>query len=177
MIREIPTQFELNQAREVLSSDDRGMIAQYIRTRIQHHAPKDTGEGARSVQVKDGEDDELKIEMLDRMWYLNDGFKPFIMTGLIGRTVPIRLPNGVTIFRRVTAENVGARRITHRDPKTGQITEGNKPIAWRHPGVRPMQFVQKGIKDSLPFAGQMIVRSIMRDVMEQLSDEDDNASS
>ncbi len=173
---ELPSKFELDYSRMGLNDDDRGQIAKVFQEHIREISPIDTGYGRSTIKVdipgasQGTSESNYSVDMVGYMWALNNGFAPYIMTGLIGRTIPIRLPSGVMIFRRATAENVGARRIqdASRDKKTGRILPGNKPIAWRHPGHPAMKFVQRGISQGRPQAAQIVARSAMRNIMEQV---------
>lgn len=69
----------------------------------------------------------------------NWGIRAFNMYALEGKTIPIRTPGGV-IFRK--ARNVGQRTISARDEQ-GRIVASK--IRWRHPGIRPMYFLEQGI--------------------------------
>lgn len=75
--------------------------------------------------------------------YLDRGIKPFLMTALEGKTIPIRTPNGI-IFRR--AKNVGQRKIISRNER-GQIIYSK--LAWRYPGVEPMNFIEPAFKQAI----------------------------
>ena len=77
------------------------------------------------------------------LWYLDQGIQPRIMWELEGKTIPIRLPGGETIYR--VAKDVGKTVLT-RD-ETGRIT-GSK-VKWRHPGVPPMNFIRPQIEDAI----------------------------
>lgn len=81
------------------------------------------------------------------MLYQNYGIKPFIMWNLEGKTIPMLQKGGSIQFR--VAHNVGGHQIVKRDPKTGRIMIGNKPIRWRHPGLKPKLFLQTGMSLSL----------------------------
>lgn len=75
--------------------------------------------------------------------YLDRGIKPFLMTALEGKTIPIRTPNGI-IFRR--AKNVGQTKIISRNER-GQIIYSK--LAWRYPGVEPMNFIEPAFKQAI----------------------------
>ena len=76
--------------------------------------------------------------------YLDKGFKPFIMWSLEGKTIPIRGPDGRIHFRK--AVGVGQHRITVRD-SGGRIVSSD--IKWRHPGVKPMWFLERALQQAL----------------------------
>ena len=71
--------------------------------------------------------------------------QPHIQYELIGKTIPIRLPNGQVIFRKATAENVGKRKITSRNEK-GQIMTSK--IMWRHPGLKALRYIENGLEQA-----------------------------
>ncbi len=165
--REIPSRVEVDIMQSGLYPDQQSIVADVLRDHIALLSPKDTGKSATQIRViPDDENRRLMIMMPNHLWALNNGFDAFIMRGLIGKTIPIRLPNGMTIFRRATEENVGAHRITSRDPKTGRIQVGNKPIAWRHPGHRALQFVQQGIQRAKPVMAKMVIEASLRRMMD-----------
>lgn len=101
--------------------------------------------------------------------YLNRGFKGFVMSALIGRNVPIRLPNGAVIFRHASATAVGQRRITARDPKSGRIMAGNRPLRWYHPGVQPMRFVERGIQNAMPQITSFYAKMMLWQLFEEFA--------
>lgn len=78
------------------------------------------------------------------LYYLDQGIKPFIMKSLEGKTIPIRNPNGTISFR--VAKNVGKPRIMTRDER-GRIIHSK--LAWRYPGVEPMNFIQPAIRQAI----------------------------
>jgi hypothetical protein len=89
------------------------------------------------------------------MKYQNDGFPPFTMWALQGKTVPIRLPDGRVLFR--VASNVGAPgKINKRDEK-GRIAKGNTGVKWRHPGLKPKNFLDDAIDEALAVHSAEIV--------------------
>ncbi len=50
-----------------------------------------------------------------------------------------------------------------------QISPGNKPIKWRHPGVKPMQFVQRGIHQAKPIISNIAIDKTMRKIQAELN--------
>ncbi len=147
---------------------ERRLLEQGITTSIRHYAPKRTRIGADSVRVIVSPEGKAKVSMKDYMWYQNNGFKAFIMRSLAGKNVPITLPGGRVIFRRVTEQDIGAHRITSRDDRTGRITKGNKPIAWRHPGLPPKRFVQRGINENAPLIARVVANQVLGQVRERM---------
>lgn len=79
----------------------------------------------------------------NHLWMLDQGIRPFVMWSLEGKTVPLRLPNGATIYR--VASRVGEPKITKRDEK-GRIAPGGTRIRWRHPGVKPMGYIVPSVR-------------------------------
>lgn len=105
-------------------------------------APKKTGRGAASF-VPNTESGRVGINIpqeYDYMMIQNRGMKPFNMISLEGKTIPMRGPDGSIQFR--TVKGAGRRKITTRDEK-GRIISSK--IAWRHPGLKPKNFLEKGI--------------------------------
>lgn len=76
--------------------------------------------------------------------YLDRGIRPFVMKSLEGKTIPIRGPGGVIQFRR--AKNVGRPQVLSRDER-GRINYSK--IAWRYPGVEPMNFIQPAMRQAI----------------------------
>jgi hypothetical protein len=114
----------------------------------QQRAPKKTGKGAAAL-VATSDEGTIGIQVPEDvvyMYYQEVGTKPHIQYELIGKTIPIRLPNGQVIFRKATAENVGKRKITSRNEK-GQIVTSK--ISWRHPGLKPLRYIQTGLEQAV----------------------------
>jgi hypothetical protein len=114
----------------------------------QQRAPKKTGKGAAALLATSGEG-MIGIQVpqdVIYMYYQEVGTKPHIQYELIGKTIPIRLPNGQIIFRKATADNVGKRKITSRNEK-GQIMTSK--ISWRHPGLKPLKYIQTGLEQAV----------------------------
>jgi hypothetical protein len=114
----------------------------------QQNAPKKTGRGATELKAVNGEGIigvQIPQEVI-YMYYQEVGTKPHIQYELIGKTIPIRLPNGQVIFRKATAENVGKRKIVSRNEK-GQIMTSK--IMWRHPGLKPLKYIQTGLEQAV----------------------------
>lgn len=76
--------------------------------------------------------------------YLDQGIKPFLMKSLEGKVIPIRGPGGSISFR--TAKNVGRPQILSRDER-GRINYSK--LAWRYPGVEPMNFIQPALRQAI----------------------------
>lgn len=77
------------------------------------------------------------------LYYLDRGIRPFTMWSLQGKTIPIRDADGTVRFRRAT--NVG-QRVYVRDEK-GRFVRTK--IAWRHPGVPAMNFIEPAIRQAM----------------------------
>ena len=67
-------------------------------------------------------DKGVRVEMLEYGKYLDLGVKPHAMIKHVNKTIPITLPDGTVIFRKVTTES---------------IVKG----AWRHPGIKALRFI------------------------------------
>lgn len=109
-------------------------------------APKDTGKGARSLEAI-FHPGEVGIRVPEEAYYMmiqNRGFKPFIMWSLEGKTIPMRGASGQISF--VRAKDVGKRQITSRDEK-GRIVSSK--IRWRHPGLAPKNFLERGVDQAI----------------------------
>ncbi len=156
-----------------LDEDDREAWAAIVQQNIRKFAPRRTGYGAGTIEVdmSQGEGFEVvaEITMVDYMEMLNRGYEGFIMRGLIGKTIPIKLPGGQTIYRKATEENVGRHQITARDESSGRIMRGNKPYAWRHPGVKARRFVEQGIAESKRQGAELVLRAILRGTVDQVN--------
>lgn len=147
---------QVDMARFNLTPDEVSEFAFLTKTSIQGYVPVRSGKLRDNVLVEGTPDGSFFVGFgVDYGYYLNRGFKGFVMKQLIGKTVPIRLKDGTIIFRKATAQNVGKKQISKRDPKTGMIMTGNKPVAWRHPGVKPMRFAEKGIMAAFPTLSRM----------------------
>jgi hypothetical protein len=134
------------------------------------YAPKNTGLGAKGLTpiVKDG---TFGIEIADWAYYMsyqNYGFDGFVMKALEGKTIPMFF-NGQLIFR--VAKNVGGHQIEKRDPKTGQVMKGNKPIRWRHPGLKGKFFIQEAGQDTIEHFMPEIAHYALLDMFEQVDGE------
>lgn len=77
--------------------------------------------------------------------YLDQGIAPFIMKDIEGKTIPIRNPDGTISFRK--AKNVGGRIVARTSE--GRFAPGNGSIRWRHPGTKPLNFIDKALNQAL----------------------------
>lgn len=172
--REIPSKAEIDMiTSDSLGVEEQAEISDLFESHIREIAPEDTGAGKESLQIT-GTDTGFSISMVDYMWYLNNGFKGFVMHGLAGKTIPIRTPFGL-IFRKATEESIGRHQITNRDPVTGQITAGNRPLAWRHPGVEAKRYVQQGVKNALPQVTRLYARAVTVRLLKETIDDGSNS--
>ena len=115
---------------------------------VKQRAPKQTGKGAAALRATN-EEGSIGVQVpqdVVYMYYQEVGTEPHIQYELIGKTIPIRLPNGQVIFRKATAENVGKRKIVSRNEK-GQIMTSK--IMWRHPGLKPLRYIQTGLEQAV----------------------------
>lgn len=111
-----------------------------------HHAriraPKRTGAGAKALKpvAEDGVAGIRVEEGYEYMLVQNYGMEPRNMYELEGKVIPMRGRDGKVQFR--TVKGVGRRKIVSRDAK-GRIVSSK--IAWRHPGLKPKNFLEQGI--------------------------------
>jgi len=109
-------------------------------------APKRTGKGALFLKATSSAG-QIGIEVPDEvayMTYQDQGFGPFIMDSLAGKTIPMRSADGSISFRRASSRNIGKPIIT-RDSKGDLI----KPkTAWRHPGLTGSHFIEKALRQA-----------------------------
>lgn len=82
-------------------------------------------------------------ERANHLWMLDQGIRPFVMWSLAGKTVPMRMPDGSIVYR--VASHVGEPKIVKRDDK-GRIAPGGVKIRWRHPGVKPMGYIEPSVR-------------------------------
>jgi len=131
---------------------------------VKQNAPKKTGKGSAALQStnEEGSIGVLVPDEVIYMYYQEVGTKPHIQYELIGKTIPIRLPNGQIIFRKATAENVGKRKITSRNEK-GQIMTSK--IMWRHPGLKALRYIENGLEQA---AGEWINQLNSNQIIEML---------
>lgn len=94
--------------------------------------------------------------------FLDKGVKPYTMTELEGKVIPIRGKDGRLVFR--TAKNVGSFQVTSRN-KLGQIRTGKR--RWRHPGIEPQNFVEKALRQAMQ---EYSARLKGKDIMNILQD-------
>ncbi|QGJ94896.1 hypothetical protein SEA_REDWATTLEHOG_36 [Gordonia phage RedWattleHog] len=87
--------------------------------------------------------------------YQEYGTRPFLMTSLEGKTVPIRGQ-----FFRV--KGVGMPGMGYQDRKyeahKGPIWRDQR---WRHPGIRPEGFMQNALRQAMLESGPLIQREMM----------------
>ena len=81
------------------------------------------------------------------MKFQNEGIKPFTMWALQGKTIPMRLPDGRVMFRKAT--NVGKPGRINVRGSGGQIGKGNVGVKWRHPGLKPNNFIEDSMNEAI----------------------------
>ena len=166
--RNLPSKAEIDFARNSMNLDERAAFADMAEASIKGYAPVRTGRGRDSIKVTVDEANPsmVRISMLPYMWMLNNGFSSFVMYSLEGKTIPIRLPGGQVIFRK--ASHVGEPR---RDPKGRFIgrPQGVNQVRWRHPGVKAMRFVERGLKSVTPKFVKSKVATLIKTIVERLS--------
>ncbi len=102
------TQKMLNMSRLGLQAGQYQYLAKVFEQTIRRNAPFNEGTLQASVAVNATGDGSISISMAYYGWILNNGFKAFLMKGMQGKTIPMRLGDGRVIFRKVT--NVGAHQ-------------------------------------------------------------------
>jgi len=95
--------------------------------------------------------------------YLDRGIRPFLMKGLEGKIIPIRLPGGGMSFRK--AKNVGQRQIIARD-ENGNVAFSK--LRWQHPGVSPMNFIQPSIQQAINEWKQTLTKSSLMNNLQSI---------
>jgi len=109
-------------------------------------APKKTGKGALFLKATSSTG-QIGIEVPDEVAYMSyqdEGFGPFVMDSLAGKTIPMRDKDGKISFRRATAKKIGTPIVT-RDSNGDLI----KPkVAWRHPGITGSHFIEKALRQA-----------------------------
>ncbi|MDG6937788.1 MAG: hypothetical protein JRN42_04515 [Nitrososphaerota archaeon] len=127
---------------------------------IREAAPQRTGVGAESITVEALPGSALKVTFGRKyMYYQWTGIRPFVMRNLLGKTVPIAPGR----FVHVGASNApGTHRITARGPD-GRISVGNSPIRWRHPGLRPNPYVERGIRRAVRKNAVHVVAAVVEE--------------
>lgn len=148
-------------------------IAQDAAVLAQLYAPKKTGAGARSIYAVSGPGVIGLRAGNTYMYYQEFGIRPFLMTALEGKTIPMSDGHGGIRFRRV--KGVGMRQITDRDPMTGRILPGNRPIKWRHPGIAPKKFMERALNEAIDKRLVELRAHIVPILMEKLVLSDDNS--
>lgn len=165
----LPSKFAIDSSRLGLSQIEMDSMASLIQKNIQMLTPVDRGNLRNSIKVFPSMQDHSFVVTMGEHYgqYLNRGYKGFVMRSLIGRTVPVKLPGGRVIFRKATATNVGQRNISARDPRTGRIMAGNRPIRWYHPAQQPMRFVERGIENAMKSLSTLYGKVMMNQFMNE----------
>ncbi len=127
-----------------MNDQSKAILEQRILESIRARQPEDTRYLKDHTEVQIEDDGNVLVKMPEYGKHQNYGIRPFIMHSLEGKTIPMQMGNR-TIIR--TVRNAGSRRISDRDPVTGRILKGNRPISWRHPGLPPKLFVELGVAE------------------------------
>lgn len=97
-----------------------------IREILQHGTKSSSGELADSLAIHVENRRVIRIESSAKhAGSVDRGVMPHAMWYLINKVVPLKLPGGTTVFRRVSLES---------------IIKGK----WRHPGTTGLNFVERG---------------------------------
>jgi hypothetical protein len=129
------------------------------------NAPKKTGKGARGL-LPMRRLGEVGIRVPPEVFYMGiqeSGMKSFVMHGLAGRVIPIRLPSGELIFRTATPENIGRRRIISRDERGRILTT---KLSWWHPGLKPKHFMRDAINQAIREWQESLTPEEVREVLD-----------
>lgn len=110
-------------------------------------APKDTGSGAAALTPVSSEGVVgVGVGTARYMLYQNNGFDPFLMESLEGKTIPIRGPGGGIVYRTVSPGSPGTPKVVSRDER-GVITSSK--IRWMHPGLEGSHFIDRSLRQAL----------------------------
>ena len=139
-------------------------ICQQISARAVQFAREDIasrGWSEKSIEAVTAFPGEGQVGLKSSVKYLlhqERGIKPFLMTWVTGRTVPMKGPNGTTSFRR--GGHVG-------EPGWVTLPGGVRKwrdARWRHPGLKGTHLLQtaleKAIKEAQPQIKQMMMDTL-----------------
>lgn len=90
------------------------------------------------------------------LMYQERGIKPFLMTALEGKTVPIKDPDGKTRFIKV--KGVGQPGFVTL-PGGIKVWRDQK---WRHPGLKPKHFMLDGLEQAIEESRQEIGEAMVK---------------
>lgn len=101
---------------------------------------------------------------LKHLLYQNSGVKPFLMTWVNGRTIPLgcKMGDGPHFVRGGDVGKPGYVNIPHR----GRVWRSQK---WRFPGLEPKRFIEKAIADTVRENRPLIRISILKSLTEDRS--------
>jgi hypothetical protein len=103
-----------------------GRLPAAISEAIRLNAKKDSGNLADSIEVNLEGRRVIRISSsLPYAKAVQEGTSPRVMWNLINRVVPLKLPGGLTVFRKVSLKSILSGK-------------------WRYPGTAGLQFVEKG---------------------------------
>jgi len=89
------------------------------------------------------------------LMYQNKGIRPFLMTALEGKTVPIK----GHLFR---VKGVGLPGMGYQDRKNNPIRGSIwRQQRWRHPGIEPQKFLENSISRAILESRPMLRRSVI----------------
>lgn len=92
------------------------------------------------------------------------GIRPFTMTALEGKTIPIRDGAGNIHFRAAYGKSApGRRKITSRDEQ-GRILDSK--VMWRHPGIQPKHFMRDAVKEAIRETFDSMTREEIQEVLD-----------
>ena len=135
--------------------------------RVSELAAKKARESARSMGWSDRTIESLAPDTqqdgmvgvtshLKYVWFQERGTKPFLMTWVEGRVVPMgcKKGDGPHFVRGSHVGEPGYVNIPH----VGKVWRDQR---WRHPGIKPKHFIQQAIEDAIREDKPSLKRDIM----------------
>lgn len=113
------------------------------------------------------------VEKYGYLVYQDTGFATFVMSSLMGKTIPM-LINGQLIFRRATRINRfrPGRKVYWRRGADGElIASEEQRRSWVHPGMPPKSFLSDGVNAAAVEHAQDIYEALVKDMEETFDDE------
>lgn len=117
--------------------------------KARHTGPRRTGRGVENLRPmrRVGEVGIRVPNESKHLIFQEEGIRPFTMTALEGKTIPIRDASGHIHFRAAYGKSApGRRKITSRDEQ-GRILDSK--VMWRHPGIKPKHFMRDAVREAI----------------------------